>query len=160
MNEFEDWRAKHPPERVEIDINTAADWLMEEIAAAGVTKKLGLLGFCFGGGRVLEVLARDSRQQYATAVSFYPTRLKDALATQITVPILFISGDRDELCAPDKLHNLAGQIKGSEARVYPGRGHAFAHCPMPEDDEDAEDAFVAMKSWFHEKLVDLSSESN
>eukprot|EP00250_Pteridium_aquilinum_P009590 c18777_g1_i1 orf=138-1091(+) len=155
-SEYESWRAMHPPERIEMVINTAADWLMEEIAAAGVTKKLGLLGFCFGGGRVLEALARDTKQQYATAVSFYPTRFDEALAAEINVPILFIAGDEDELCAPDKLHNVAGQIKGSVARVYPGRGHAFAHRPTPDDDEDAEDAFVAMKAWLHKHLVSSS----
>ncbi|KAI5059588.1 hypothetical protein GOP47_0025907 [Adiantum capillus-veneris] len=152
-SDFENWRAKHPAERVAKAIKTAADWLTEEITAAGVTKKLGLLGFCFGGGRILEVLAKDSEQQYATAVSFYPTRLDETLATRISVPILLISGDKDELCPSDKLRNIAGQIKGSEARIYPGRGHAFAHCPTSDDDEDAEDAFVVMKAWFHEKLV-------
>ncbi|MCO5591363.1 hypothetical protein L7F22_045345 [Adiantum nelumboides] len=153
QSEFEDWRAKHPTERVEKAIKIAAEWLTEEMTAAGVMKKLGLLGFCFGGGRILEVLAKDNEQRYATAVSFYPTRFDETLATRISVPILLISGDKDNLCPSDKLHNVAAQIKGSEARVYAGRGHAFAHCPTFDDDEDAEDAFLVMKAWFHDKLV-------
>lgn len=153
-SEYEEWRAKHPPERIIKDIDAASHWLLEEISAAGVTKKLGLLGFCFGGGRVIETLARDTGRQFATAVSFYPTRFDPALATQIKVPILIITGDKDELCTVDNVKNVSSQIEGSQTRIYAGRGHAFAHRPgTQEEDGDAEDAFIAMKSWLHDKLL-------
>ncbi|KAH7424888.1 hypothetical protein KP509_11G030100 [Ceratopteris richardii] len=155
-SEYEDWRAGHPSERVEKAISTAARWLKEEIATAGTPKKLGLLGFCFGGGRVLEVLARDTEQLFATAVSFYPTRFEEAVAETIYVPILLIAGEKDDLCPSEKVQSVARQIKGSKAHIYPDRGHAFAHHPSSDDDEDAEKAFAAMKAWFYEKLVSCS----
>ncbi|KAH7306231.1 hypothetical protein KP509_22G002600 [Ceratopteris richardii] len=156
LNEFKHWEAGHSPERVEKVIRTAADWLREEITAAGVSKKLGLLGFSFGGGHILEVLAKDTQDLYATAVCVYPTRLDEIPVSNIRVPILLIGGDKDDLCHPSKLQYVASQIKGSQARIYPGRGHAFVHCPNLDDDEDAESAFAVMKAWLHDKLV-LSS---
>ncbi|KAJ8769968.1 hypothetical protein K2173_009050 [Erythroxylum novogranatense] len=51
---FEQWRAEQEPQRVASDIDTSAKWLVDELMAAGISKKLGIIGFCFGGGRVLE----------------------------------------------------------------------------------------------------------
>jgi len=46
-----------------------------------VFKKLGVIGFCFGGGKVLEVLGQDQDACFATGHSFYGTRLDVLVGT-------------------------------------------------------------------------------
>ncbi|XP_061340674.1 uncharacterized protein LOC133287133 isoform X2 [Gastrolobium bilobum] len=121
---FEQWIARQNPERIAKDITTWTTWLVDEFMAAGISKKLGIIGFCFGGGRVLEVLAQDQ-------------------------------GDNDPLCAVSEIENIRKKIDGpSKVVIFPGRGHGFAHRPgSPEDDVDAEQAFVIMRDWLCDHLV-------
>jgi carboxymethylenebutenolidase len=137
-------------------METAASWLAEEIAASGAESKVGLVGFASGGGAILEALARDNCGRFATAVCFYPTGFEPALAMQIQVPLLLICGGNDDRCSPHVLESVAAQTGNSSSRAlfYPASGHGFAHAPASVDeDADAESAFVAMKSWLHDKLV-------
>ncbi|KAJ4823495.1 hypothetical protein Tsubulata_015527 [Turnera subulata] len=152
---LEQWIAKQDRERVAKDIDAAAKWMVDEFSAAGISKKLGLIGFCFGGGRVVEVLSRDQGACFGTGVSFYGTRIDTSLAPNIKVPVLFISGDNDPLCSVSMLKDLERSIgQGTRVVIYEERGHAFAHRPnSPEEDKDAEDAFTIMRNWLYEGLV-------
>ena len=153
-NVYEDWAATHPLERIVKDIDTAANWLVEEMAAAGVNMKVGLVGFSLGGGAIFEVLARDDGRRFMTAACFYPTNFDSTIATKIHVPLLFVCGDNDDKCSPDMLESIATQMRNAKTLLYSGRGQGFAHRPKSlEEDGDAENAFLAMKSWLHEKLV-------
>lgn len=68
---FAPWLAKHPFERILSDTSLAADALRER----GFGKPLGLLGFCLGGGRVLDEAALvEKGLNPAAVVSFYGTR--------------------------------------------------------------------------------------
>lgn len=154
QSEFEKWRRKHLPERVASDIDISAKWLLEEFSAAGISDKLGIVGFCFGGGRLVETLARDAQSHFGAAVCFYGTRFDPSLASQLKIPVLFIVGENDPLCPVDLLRQMESQIKGSHVCVYASRGHGFAHHPESlEEDEDAEDAFNTMRSWLNKYLV-------
>ena len=86
--EYEGWRSLHPPERVMQDISCASEFLRAKIAAearhgkdSGI--KIGICGFCFGGGRMIEALGRDDIGMNAfSAVAFYPTRVDDQVHAQ------------------------------------------------------------------------------
>lgn len=68
---FLPWLAKHSFERILSDTSVAADALRER----GFGKQLGLLGFCLGGGRVLDEAAlAEKGLNPAAVVSFYGTR--------------------------------------------------------------------------------------
>lgn len=154
QSEFEEWRRKHLPQRVARDIDISAKWLVDEFSAAGISDKLGIVGFCFGGGRLVETLARDTQSHFGAAVCFYGTRFDPSLASQLKIPVLFIVGENDPLCPVDLLRQMESQIKGSQVCVYAGRGHGFAHHPESlEEDEDAEDAFNIMRNWLNKYLV-------
>eukprot|EP01018_Ginkgo_biloba_P012028 Gb_13385 [translate_table: standard] len=154
QSEFEQWRSKHLPQRVASDIATSTKWLLDEFTAVGISEKLGIIGFCFGGGRLLETLARDVEGHFGASVCFYGTRFNSSLALDLKTPVLFIVGDNDPLCPVDLLRKMETQIQGSEVRVYRGRGHGFAHRPnSPEEDEDAEDAFINMRNWLQKHLI-------
>lgn len=154
FTEFEQWLTTHTPSMVAKDIDAAAKWLIDEFAAAGISKKLGIVGFCFGGGKLVETLARDRQAHFGTGVCFYGSRIVTSLARDIRVPVLFISGDKDDLCPIDGLREMEKCISGSRVVVYHGRGHGFVHRPdSQEDDEDAEDAFAIMRSWLADSLM-------
>ncbi|KAL9269359.1 Carboxymethylenebutenolidase-like protein [Drosera capensis] len=48
---FGEWLALQDPARVAKDIDISTKWLADELVAAGISKKLGLIRFCFGGAR-------------------------------------------------------------------------------------------------------------
>ncbi|XP_068663927.1 uncharacterized protein [Aristolochia californica] len=153
-DEFELWLTRQSPERLAKDIATSARWMVDEFLAAGISKKLGTIGFCFGGRQLIETLAGDNGVHFGIGVCFYGTRIDPSLASKINIPVLFVSGDNDPLCPVSVLHDMEKNIKNSRVQIYHGRGHGFAHRPeSPEEDEDAEDAFALMKTWLHDGLV-------
>ncbi|KAJ8641630.1 hypothetical protein MRB53_018324 [Persea americana] len=150
---FEDWLTQQSPERLAKDISTSAKWMSDEFVAAGISRKLGIIGFCFGGGQLIETLAQDN-SYFGTAVCFYGTQMNPSLAAKIKIPVLFISGDNDPLCPVNFLTDMEKSIEGSKVVIYYGQGHGFAHRPQsPEEDEDAEIAFTIMRDWLHGSLV-------
>ncbi|CAM6087394.1 unnamed protein product [Calypogeia fissa] len=155
-DEYEKWRDLHSPNRVGRDIDVATEYLVKHF---GSTRKLCVIGFCFGGGRMIETLAKDSNKLFATGAFLYGTRFESSLATQIRAPLLLIAGDSDKLCSPETVHHLEQTVKGSKAKIYPGFGHAFAHHPSsPAEDEAAEDAFTEIRQWFHDRLISDSTD--
>lgn len=156
FTEFEQWLTRHSPSMVAKDIDAATKWLIDEFAAAGISEKLGIIGFCFGGGKLVETLARDRQAHFGTGVCFYASGVDTSLAKDIRVPILFISGDKldDDLCPINRLRDMEKCIGGSRVVVYYGRGNGFVHRPdSQEEDGDAEDAFAIMRSWLHDILI-------
>ncbi|KAG5033557.1 hypothetical protein AAZX31_06G303600 [Glycine max] len=152
---FEKWIARQNPERIAEDITRWTKWLVDEFMAVGISKKLGIIGFCFGGGQVLKVLAKDQGACFGTGVSFYGTRIDPLAASDIKAPVLFILGDNDPLCQVSEIENVEKKIaSGSKVVLFPGRGHGFAHRPgSPEEDVDAEQAYVIMRDWLYDRLV-------
>lgn len=156
---FDEWIAKQDPQRVAKDIATSTNWMVDEFVAAGISKKLGLIGFCFGGGKVIEVLAKDQDEHFGIGVSFYGTRMNVSVADDIKVPVLFIAGDNDPLCPVGVLEDVEKRIGiGSRVEVFQGRGHGFAHRPeSPEEDGDAEHAFTILRNWLNDGLLAKNS---
>lgn len=85
--EYEAWREPHTFTRVQADVRTA----LEALRQRGMGQSFGLLGFCFGGGRLMETLALASRGLNPNAaVAFYPTSTYSICAT-IAITIAFVS---------------------------------------------------------------------
>lgn len=110
---FEQWLARQPPNRVAEDITISAKWMVDEFIVAGISKKLGIIGFCFGGGRLVETLALDHGAYFGIGVCCYGTRMDPSLAANIKVHVLFVFGENDSLCS-------VGILKDMEKRI--GRG--------------------------------------
>lgn len=77
MSEYESWREQHDLNRVRSDVKVAREYMLNR----GYGQDLGLIGFCFGGGRLMEELARaKGGLNPKAAVAFYPTsKLSTAL---------------------------------------------------------------------------------
>lgn len=128
--------------------------MVNEFDAAGISKKLGIIGFCFGGGQVIDILAQDQGGCFGVGISFYGTRINTSVAAKIRVPVLLIAGDNDPLCPLDVLKDIDKESEHHKIVVFEGRGHGFAHRPQsPEEDEDAEETFVIMRNWLHDRLA-------
>lgn len=156
MDGLQAWLAEHAPERVAGDIDTCRKWLVDDFLAAAPSKKLGVVGFCYGGGRLVETLARDADADacFSAGICFYGSRMDASFGARIAAPVLFVCGDGDPLCPVETVRELERSARGAKAAVYAGRGHGFAHRPESlEDDGDAEDAFAMMKSWLHDHLL-------
>lgn len=68
---YEAWRQQHPYDRVHADIRAAVKGLHER----GYGEPLGLIGFCFGGGRLMHEISLVERGvNPSAAAAFYPTR--------------------------------------------------------------------------------------
>lgn len=129
----------------------AAKYLVEKIDTVG---KVAAIGFGSGGARMIETLARDSDQLFASGAFLYGTGFESSLASQIKVPLLLIAGDGDPLCTPEIISKIEKGVQGSKIKIYSGLGHAFAHRPSnSEEDEASEDAFTEIRHWFHERLL-------
>lgn len=128
--------------------------MIDEFAAAGISNKLGIIGFCYGGGRVIDILAQDHDAYFGSGVSFYGTRIDSSVASKIKVPLLLITGDSDALCPISILEDITKRNEELKMVVFRGRDHGFAHRPQtPEEDADAEEAFVIMRNWLHDGLL-------
>ncbi|GFP81267.1 carboxymethylenebutenolidase homolog [Phtheirospermum japonicum] len=156
---FEQWITKHKPESKAKTIFESAKWMINEFAALEISKKLGIIGFCYGGGRVIEILAQDKDAYFGSGVSFYGTRIDSSVVAHnnIKVPLLMITGDNDALCPVKNLEDIKRSSNNNELikiGVFKERGHGFAHRPQtPEEDEDAEEAFMMMRNWLHHGLI-------
>ena len=69
MDDYEKWRATHDPEIVRDDYCAAYEYLKGKD-----TTDLAMIGFCFGGGRMMEELSLAKNGiNPKVAVAFYPT---------------------------------------------------------------------------------------
>ncbi|KAL3700741.1 hypothetical protein R1sor_018763 [Riccia sorocarpa] len=149
--DYEEWRQQHPPEQVAGDIDVATRWLQKETEGG----KMGVIGFCFGGGRLIETLAKDEDNLFSAAAFCYGTRFDTSLVKKIRIPLLIIAGDGDDLCSVSTVREMEQLApEGTKVKIYPGFGHAFVHRPnSAEADVASEDAFTEIRHWFHQTLL-------
>ena len=101
-------------------------------ALAAPGGKVGMIGFCWGGGLVLRAA---QVLDVACAVSFYGTRLKDYLDRPLTAPVQGHFGATDAHTPPDLVAEAQAYF-GDAFEVFTyDAGHAFAN--------DARPAYVA-----------------
>ncbi|KAK4433607.1 Carboxymethylenebutenolidase [Sesamum alatum] len=117
---LQQWITKHQPERIAKTISASANWMVNEFAALGISRKVGIIGFCYGGGRVIDILAQDQGGYFGTGVSFYGTRIDSSVASNIKVPLLLITGDNDALCPISVLEDITKRNKQLKTVVFHG----------------------------------------
>jgi len=93
--------------------------------------KIGVIGWCFGGGWSLAT-ALDVPQDVDAAVMYYGQPEKDrARLERLRAPLLGFFGADDRSIPPAAVHEMESALKqlgkGVEVHVYDGAGHAFAN---------------------------------
>ncbi|MEU0787972.1 dienelactone hydrolase family protein [Streptomyces sp. NPDC006173] len=135
-------------------LSGAVDHLLglPEVTSATVAS----VGFCMGGGFVLQQAAADPR--VTAAVPFYGVIQGDLPDfSGLTAQILGHYGEEDDSIPPENLDRLREAIEAQsgivpDLRVYPA-GHAFFNDRRPTHDaKSAEQAWKSTLAFLHEQL--------
>jgi len=123
--------------------------------------KIGVIGWCFGGGLAASLAAE---QPGLKAVVIYYGDIPSDAATvaRITPPVLGNFGGADRGIPPARVNQFAEQMKAAghpaDIKIYPGMPHAFAgsHATSllnnPERNADVADAWQRTLSFFQRHL--------
>jgi carboxymethylenebutenolidase len=140
-----------PRERFVADMRAGLDEL--ERRAPG--RKLGAIGFCFGGGMVWTLLA-SGEPRLAAAAPFYGPLPEGADFSGSTAAVLGIYAEQDaRVNATREAATAALEAAGltHEIVTYPGANHAFFNDTGPRYDPDAAtQAYAKVLDWFGEHL--------
>jgi carboxymethylenebutenolidase len=122
-------------------------------------KRVGLTGFCMGGGLVWHGAAKLSG--VGAAVPFYGggPEMTPAEVAQISVPVLAIFGELDQGVTPAVAEARAAQMDGAgvahETIIYPNAHHAFFNDSRPAayNAGAAADAWGRVITLFRDSLI-------
>ncbi len=129
-----------PEDRANRDLQAAFDYLESQ---SDVKKaKIGVIGWCMGGGYALN-LALSQPKLAAAVINYGHLATDDATLTKIHAPILGIFGGQDRGIPPDSVNAFDQQLKKLgkkvEVKIYPDAGHAFEN-PNNKSGYRAQDA--------------------
>lgn len=136
-----------PPERFDADMAAGLD----ELARRTPGKKLGAIGFCFGGAMTWRLVgAKDPR--LAAAIPFYGRIPEGADFTGSQAAVLGIYAEKDERVNSTREAARAALVAAGlthEIVTYPGVDHAFFNDTGPRyNAEAAGEAWKKVLSWF------------
>ena len=145
-------QAQVDPEKLMNDFFAAVDWLR---ASDLTTGKIGIVGFCYGGGVVNA--AAVALPDLAAGVSFYGRQPRAEDVARIRAPLLIHYAGLDErINAGWPAYEAALQENGKtyEAFVYPQVNHGFHNDTTPRFDQAAADlAWSRTLDWFRRYLA-------
>lgn len=143
---------KVDPTKLMNDFFAAIQWLMQH---EGATGKVGITGFCYGGG--VSNAAAVAYPELACAVPFYGRQADAKDVPRIEAPLLLHFGELDTRINegwPAYEAALKAAGKTYEAYIYPGANHGFHNDSTPRYDKiAAELAWDRTLAWFDKYLT-------
>jgi carboxymethylenebutenolidase len=134
------------------DFFAAIEFLMSHEAS---TRKVGIIGFCYGGG--VANAAAVAYPELAAAVPFYGRQPRAEDVGRIKAPLLLHYAEQDTNINagwPAYEAALKAQGKVFEAHTYPGTNHGFHNDSTPRYDEAAAKlAWDRTIGWFKRYLL-------
>ncbi|MFK8252295.1 YghX family hydrolase [Ancylobacter terrae] len=145
-------QAKVDPQKLMNDFFAAVEYLRADSATTG---KVGIVGFCYGGG--VSNAAAVAYPELAAAVPFYGRQPKAEDVARIKAPLLLHYAETDPNINagwPAYEAALREQGKTYEAHVYPGTNHGFHNDTTPRYDAAAATlAWERTLAWFRKYLA-------
>ena len=144
-----------PEDRANRDLLAASAYLrsLKNVKA----DKVGVVGWCMGGGWALDLAINDPRLA-AAAINYGHLATEPATLEKIQAPILGNFGGQDRGITPEMVNQFAAEMKklgkNVDVKIYPDAGHAFEN---PNNKagyraEDAADSWKRMTQFFAEYL--------
>jgi carboxymethylenebutenolidase len=119
-------------------------------------KKIGVIGWCMGGGLVVATMAAS--REVGAGVAFYGGARNVELVPEIRAPLLGLFGEEDHGIPVDVVHTFEQELEERqvphEIHIYSGAGHAFFNDSRPQiyDAVAAQDAWERTLAWFRNYL--------
>lgn len=151
-DEGRELQQKVDPQKLMNDFFAAIEFMMQH---EGATGKVGITGFCYGGG--VANAAAVAYPELAAAVPFYGRQPPEQDVAKINAPLLLHYAELDTRInegwpAYEAALKKAG--KTYEAYIYPGVNHGFHNDSTPRYDKAAADlAWSRTIAWFHKYLA-------
>lgn len=144
-------QAQVDPEKLMNDFFAAVEFMAAHEAATG---KVGITGFCYGGG--VSNAAAVAYPELAAAVPFYGRQAATGDVPKIQAPLLLHYAENDAGVNggwPAYEAALKEHGKTYEAYTYPGTNHGFHNDSTPRYDKDAAElAWRRTVDWFKRYL--------
>ncbi len=145
---------------MELDMAAAVEEIRQAIAFLQAqpsvgSQKVGVVGFCMGGGLALQTALAE--KGLGAAVAFYGRPLAEGQATQVKAPILGLYGAQDSGIPASQVQAMEAALDSAgvpnEFHIYEGAGHAFFNDTSSNYVPDAAtDAWSRTLAWFHTNL--------
>lgn len=119
-------------------------------------KKIGVVGWCMGGGLVVATMAAS--REVGAGVAFYGGARNVELVPEIRAPLLGLFGEEDHGIPVNMVHTFEQELEERqvphEIHIYSGAGHAFFNDSRPQiyDAVAAQDAWERTLAWFRNYL--------
>jgi carboxymethylenebutenolidase len=130
-------------------------WLYLQDMPYALTDRVGMVGFCFGGGVTWRVATQ--MPELKAAVPFYGPQPDTADVPDIQAPVLAIYGESDQRInqgIPTIEAAMAENQKIYEKVIYPDSDHAFFNDTGSRyNPEAAQDAWGRVLAWFERYLA-------
>lgn len=138
-------RASTNPQAQLVDTQGVLDWFDGQPRADAA--RVGLTGYCMGGGIALRA-AGAFPEQVAAAASFHGGNLATdeadsphLSAPRIKAQVLVAGADEDRSFPPEQMEQLSAALDAAgvkaEVVIYPGARHGYAPADMPAYDREA-----------------------
>nr|XP_056718910.1 carboxymethylenebutenolidase homolog [Euleptes europaea] len=153
---FGDWLKHRDPMKVD----RTADIIMRCLKEQYHVKKIGIVGFSWGGMAVHHLMLTNP--ELKTGVSAYGIIRDSEDRYNLLNPTFFIFGEKDHTISKDQVTLLEQKLMeycrvDYRVKVYPGQVHGFAQCKpedtRPKDVPYIEEARIDMLEWLNRYLA-------
>jgi carboxymethylenebutenolidase len=143
--------ANTPPDQLVADLRAGIDELEKRVPNA----KIGVVGFCFGGGMTWNLL-QAGEDRLAAAVPFYGPAPESPDFSNAKAAVYAIYGEQDERVNASR-DRAESALKAAgltyEIQTFAGAGHAFFNdTGQRYNPEAAQQAWQKMLDWFNQHL--------
>ena len=159
--------ADEPDEARKLAMALDAQRAVQEIAAAArylkkmqnvAPQKVGVVGWCMGGGLSLSTAAHHA-DLIGAAVAFYGRPLTAGDTARLQVPVLGLYAEHDHGIPVEAVRAFEAEMDKQqvphEVHIYPGASHAFFNDTRPQiyQAAAAQDAWQKTLAWFRKYLA-------